>query len=81
MDITKLTTNFWWSKTGKEKAMHWLPLEQLIEAKKAGGLGFRDLEAFNTTLLGKQVWRLITKPNLLMARVLKCKYFPKIDIF
>lgn len=52
----------------------------MIEVKERGGMGMRDL-AFNSALLGKQVWRLITKPNLLMSRVLKSKYFPKTDIF
>ena len=45
--------------------------------RKDGGLGFLDLEAFNTALLGKQVWRLITQPNLLVSKVLKDKCHPK----
>lgn len=44
-------------------------------------MGFRDLEAFNTALLCKQIWRVITRPNLLMSKVMKHKYFPKGDIF
>lgn len=50
--------------------------ERMIEPKDGGGMGSRDLEAFNTALLGKQIWRLITKPNLLMSKVIRGKYFP-----
>ena len=43
-------------------------------------MGFKDLEAFNQALVGKQVWRILTKPNLLVSKVLKAKYFPKESI-
>ena len=43
----------------------------MVAHKNADGLGFKDLEAFNKALLGKQVWRLLTKPNLLVSKVLK----------
>lgn len=55
--------------------MHWISWKKLTEPKDSGGLGFKDLEAFNLALLGKQVWRVITKPNLLMYKVLKSRYF------
>ena len=45
--------------------------------RKDGGLGFKDLATFNAALLGKQVWRLLTQPNLLVSRVLKDKYHPR----
>lgn len=48
----------------------------MTEPKETGGLGLKDLESFNLALLGKQVWRVITKPNLLMSQVLKGRYFP-----
>lgn len=40
-----------------------------------GGMGFRDLQAFNLALLGKQGCRLITRPKSLCARVLKALPF------
>lgn len=61
--------------------IHWIAWEKLTAIKDRRELGFRDLEAFNTALLGKQIWRIITKPNLLMFKVMKSKYFSQIDFF
>lgn len=44
--------------------------------KEKGGLGFRNIQNFNEALLAKQVWRLITKPILMMSKVIKAKYYP-----
>ncbi|GER41031.1 ribonuclease H-like superfamily protein [Striga asiatica] len=49
----------------------------MAKNKENGGLGFRNLRVFNEAMLVKQLWRLITKPNLLVSRVLKGKYFWK----
>ncbi|KAL3534936.1 hypothetical protein ACH5RR_003397 [Cinchona calisaya] len=48
----------------------------MAEVKGKRGLGFRDLHCFNLALLAGQIWRIITKPNLLMSKILKGKYFP-----
>lgn len=41
-------------------------------------MGFRDIHHFNSALLAKQLWRFITCPNLLVSKVMKAKYFPRI---
>ena len=48
----------------------------MTDIKSEGGLGFRDLQDFNMALLGKQLWRIQTRPDLLMSRIMKAKYFP-----
>lgn len=53
----------------------------MTASKEEGGLGFKDLQLFNESLLAKQLWRLITQPNLLMSRVFKQKYYPNCDLF
>lgn len=46
-----------------------------------GGLGFRDLHGFNLAMLGKQCWNFINRPDSLVARVYKARYFPTTSIF
>ncbi|XP_019175652.1 PREDICTED: uncharacterized protein LOC109170972 [Ipomoea nil] len=51
--------------------------DRLSKPKVAGGLGFKDLKAFNLAMLGKQAWRFLTKPESLVTKVYKARYFPK----
>ncbi|KAM0865600.1 hypothetical protein ACQ4PT_043151 [Festuca glaucescens] len=50
--------------------------EKLAIPKGNGGMGFRDMHAFNLALMGKQGWRLLTSPDSLCAQVLKGRYYP-----
>lgn len=43
-------------------------------------MGFRDLTLFNKALLAKQVWRLISKPDSLIAKIFKARYYKHTDI-
>jgi ribonuclease HI len=51
--------------------------KKTCKQKTQGGMGFRNLRAFNEALLAKQGWRILTAPDSLMAKTLKAKYFPK----
>lgn len=80
-EISKCTASFWWNKGGDEKKIHWICWPQMTKPKEEGGLGLKDVADFNQALLAKQVWRLMTKPNLLLSRIMKAKYYPHSDVF
>jgi hypothetical protein len=75
-ELTKIIRNFWWGSDNGKRKVHWKAWSQLTKSKNAGGLGFRDMKAFNQALLARQAWRLIDNPVSLCARVLKAKYYP-----
>jgi hypothetical protein len=72
-------SNFWWGSNVDKRKIHWVNWKKTCKAKSKGGMGFKDLRAFNEALLAKQGWRLITNPSSLVARVLKAKYYPNCD--
>ena len=78
-DLESFITNFWWNEDGKNK-MHWVNWQTLTSSKRDGGLGFRNLHAFNLALLGKQIWRIIEFPDSLLSKVYKAKYFSNSSI-
>lgn len=74
--ITSLIIQFWWgSKRGKRKPC-WVSWDVCTKPKYLAGLGFRDIDLFNTSLLARQAWRIIQSPTTLSARILQAKYFP-----
>ncbi|XP_027184267.1 uncharacterized protein LOC113782585 [Coffea eugenioides] len=74
-DIQAFMARFWWGEENDKRKVHWCSWQKLAKGKHNGGLGFKDLQGFNKALLGKQIWRLLTCPNLLMSKVMKAKYY------
>ncbi|XP_019151047.1 PREDICTED: uncharacterized protein LOC109147845 [Ipomoea nil] len=79
-DKIRQRIGYWWD-SGGDRRIHWKAWDKLCVPKKYGGLGFKDLRAFNLAMLGKQAWRMLTKPDSLVARVYKARYFPKGTFF
>nr|KYP63926.1 Putative ribonuclease H protein At1g65750 family [Cajanus cajan] len=77
-EIEKLLNAFWWgANSNKHKGIKWMRWERLAISKLEGGLGFKNLSAFNLAMLGKQAWRLLSNPNSLIRRIYQAKYYPK----
>ncbi|XP_019199079.1 PREDICTED: uncharacterized protein LOC109192832 [Ipomoea nil] len=70
---------FWWRNGRDGGGIHWLAWDKLSIPKKYGGLGFKDLRAFNLAMLGKQGWRFLNNPQSLVAKVYKARYYPNSD--
>uniref|UniRef100_A0A453AS58 Reverse transcriptase zinc-binding domain-containing protein n=1 Tax=Aegilops tauschii subsp. strangulata TaxID=200361 RepID=A0A453AS58_AEGTS len=56
--------------------MAWKSWDKLRLPKPMGGMGFKDMRAYNQALLAKQVWRLIDSLDSLCARLMKARYYP-----
>ena len=81
--IQSALTRFWWDSKPDERKLAWISWDTLTKTKGDGGLGFRDIECFNDALLGKLSWRIIMKPQSLLARILTgkyCKYSPFLEV-
>ncbi|KAL4296014.1 hypothetical protein GQ457_12G013680 [Hibiscus cannabinus] len=74
--IVRSMHRYWWSDNNKDRGCPLIAWDNICSPKAAGGLGFRDLRSFNVALLGKIIWRLLTEPSTLLARVYLAKYFP-----
>jgi hypothetical protein len=73
--LTSIIARYWWGGDGDRRKMHWRKWSEIAHMKQGGGMGFRDLQLFNLAMLGKQGWRLLSRPESLCARTLKGKYF------
>ncbi|XP_023925933.1 uncharacterized protein LOC112037354 [Quercus suber] len=79
-DLEREMRSFWWGQKQQETKIAWVGWKKMCTPKSRGGMGFRNLQAFNLALLAKQAWRILTNPSSLATRVLKAKYFPYDDI-
>jgi hypothetical protein len=77
--LTSVIARFWCGGDEKKRKMHWRKWEEITIPKGEGGMGFRDLQLFNQSMLARQGWRLLTRPESLCARVLKGRYFHDCD--
>lgn len=79
--MERIMNNYWWTYNGNSrKSIKWLAWDKICLEKCDGGLGFRSLHGFNLALLGKHVWKFVSNPTSLVARVYKAKYFQDCSI-
>ncbi|KAL9690871.1 hypothetical protein QQ045_011283 [Rhodiola kirilowii] len=71
---------FWW-KGGKEgRYIAWVDRRKMQMGKYEGGLGFKKFLLVNLALLVKQAWRILNKPELLLTKVYKARYFSRTSL-
>ena len=75
--INSILAKYWWGQTKDEKKIHWINWKKLCTVKANGGMGFRNIQAFNMAMLAKQAWRLFHNTHSLFYRVYKSRYFPE----
>ncbi|KAL8114965.1 hypothetical protein AgCh_021696 [Apium graveolens] len=66
-DMERMLARYWWrSKPKQDTGINWMSWSRLSKHKSAGGMGFRDFYDFNLSMLAKQGWRFLTKPDSLV---------------
>lgn len=73
--MASLMSRFWWIHKSNDTKIQWRKWSKIGESKSNGGLGFRDIVAFNRNLLSKQFWRLLQQPNSLISQIMPKKYY------
>ncbi|CAI8601941.1 unnamed protein product [Vicia faba] len=76
-DIERMLNSFWWGGGRNNKGIRWMAWDRLTSLKSEGGMRFRDFKAFNIVVVAKQGWNLLSKPNSLVSRIFKARYFPR----
>ncbi|KAL4318670.1 hypothetical protein GQ457_18G009820 [Hibiscus cannabinus] len=74
-EMSRSIRRFWWSGKGSARGWPFVAWADLCQPKVVGGMGFKDLHLFNISLLGKQLWRLLSEPGSLLYRTFRAKYF------
>ncbi|GAU24016.1 hypothetical protein TSUD_328180 [Trifolium subterraneum] len=80
-EIERMMNSFWWGGGANNKGIQWLSWDKMTSPKALGGLGFRDLHSFNLEMIAKQGWNIMTKPDTLVAKLYKARYFPNSSFF
>lgn len=75
-NLHQLCAQFFWGSTDEKKKIHWRSWDRMCLTKAEGGMGFKNLHAYNLAMLAKQGWRLVSNPHSLIARLYKSIYFP-----
>jgi hypothetical protein len=52
-------------------------LDDICKPINQGGLGIRDMELINKSLIIQTTWNVITNKNPILSNVIKAKYYPR----
>lgn len=74
--IQSAVTRYWWDHNENSTSMAWISWDSMAKPKALGGLGLRDFQNFNVSLLAKFSWRLLQNPHSLLEKVRFGKYCP-----
>lgn len=80
-EITALIRRFLWGKPENTKYMAYIGWLKITKPKGMEGLGIRDLNVVNETLLMKFLFRLASGSQALWAQVVQAKYMPRSDLW
>jgi hypothetical protein len=77
--INTIIRRFWWA--GVQEDQHTNPIafrswHDICKPTKQGGLGIRDMELINKSLIINSAWNVAINKNPFLSAILKAKYYP-----
>lgn len=82
--LNNIIRNFWWSGVRDEPTSKSLCLRawrDICVPKAEGGLGIRNIQAMNRSLILSAAWRLAENPDSHLVKFLKSEYIPDTSIW
>jgi hypothetical protein len=75
--INAIIRNFWWAGIQDENPTNPIAFRSwdICKPKNQGGLGIRDMELINKSLIIPTAWNVITKKNPILSNAIKAKYY------
>lgn len=73
-EIIRLQRPFLWNGGADRRSVSWAKWAFVCKPKSCGGLGVKNLELFNFSLLAKWRWRLLKAPEAIWAELLGAQY-------
>ena len=72
--LVRIQRRFLWGGDQDQVKIAWVKWDTVCLPKEVGGLGIKDINYFNLSLLGKWKWSLFHSQGELWTRVLESKY-------
>jgi hypothetical protein len=82
--LTAIIRTFWWTGVREEsttKALCLRAWKDICAKKSEGGLGIRNIQATNQSLILSTAWRIAQQPESQLYNILKAKYFHDTSIW
>jgi hypothetical protein len=77
--INAIIRKFWWAGIQDENPTNTIAFrswDDICKPTNQGGLGIRDMDLINKSLIIHTTWSIITNKNPILSNVLKAKYYP-----
>jgi hypothetical protein len=77
--INTIIKRFWWAGIQEEQSttpIAYRSWDDICKTKEQGGLGIRDMELINKSLLIQSAWNVATNKNPFLSSILKAKKYP-----
>lgn len=73
-EIIKIQRKFLWNSQENLRRINWVAWSSICMSKVGGGLGVKNCDMFNMTLMNKWGWKILVEEDALWHKVLSFKY-------